>query len=96
MKKLILLAAFGVAGLVSAKTTDVVEEKEVVIEKFLKEKNLSKEEVKEMLKPQYWYWFTICGSEIAYIFDEPSFFTALDQAKADQTRCESSIDPTYV
>lgn len=93
MRKLVLLSAFGAVGFVSAKATNNVERKGDVIEKPFKEKgNLSI----EAIKTQYWYWFTICGSEIAYIFDEPSFYTALDQAKADQTKCEASIDPTYV
>ncbi|WP_417430308.1 hypothetical protein [Halpernia sp.] len=71
MKKIILLSAFGFAGLLSAKTgkfnsMDVSNDMSLKYEKIY--------------PPQFWYWFTICGNKVAFIYDEPNQQAATDSA----------------
>ncbi len=83
MKKFILLAAFAAAGLVGAKTADVVETKVVSAEKTEKAKTISNPDKKDSDKA-----FQLCGVTVTY-YDSNGNPTGQEMFTSDQSTLEN-------
>lgn len=76
MKKLLLVVALAVTGLMCAKNEG--SHAQMKNEYLIKEFSLLNSNAIE--ESQYWYWFTICGNLVAFIYDEPNYGQAWNDA----------------
>lgn len=94
MKKFLLIAAIGVAGLVSAKSSDIKEKEEVKIKTEKFDINKLKNQKEKVLLAIRYSFYTTCGTSISFTserkYSDEQLFELMDLI--NYLQCDENID----